>query len=247
MFEIEVEDAKFWKDCIDAIVNLIDEGVMEVKPEGISLRAMDASQIAMVAFNVPKASFSVYKVETPERMGVNFDNLAKILARTRGKEKLRMVREDNKLDLTFAGETTRKFKIPLLDLSAGPSKEPKIEYDASVKISAGGFKEVLRDATLISSHLSLEATEAGFFVEAKGDAADLRIESDKTAQMLSEFNVKKAAKATFPLQFLDDISRACPADGQMTLNLKTNSPVKVEYKIGEANLTYFLAPRIDTA
>lgn len=245
MFEVEVEEAKFWKDCIDAIVNLIDEGVLEAKGDAITLKAMDASQIAMVSFSVPKGCFKSYKVEGTERLGLNFDNLSKILARTRGGEKLRMASEDNKLELEFSGESTRRFKVPLLDLSSGPQKEPKIEYDAEIKVNAGGFREMLRDASLVSSHLSLEATENGFFVEARGDAADLRTESGKTAKMITELKVKKGARATFPLQFLDDISKACPADAAITINLKTNAPVKIEYKIGDASLTYYLAPRIE--
>jgi len=239
MFEVSVEDAKFWKNCIDAIVNLIDEGVLEAKADGIALRAMDPSQIAMVSFFVPRKSFVDYKTEGTEKIGLNFDNLSKFLARAREKEKLTMVLEDNKLGMEFSGEGKRSFKIPLLDLSTGPQKEPKIEYDATVKVNAGQFKEILRDATLVSSHLTLEVSEAGFFIDAKGDSADL---NEKAA---AELAVKKPARATFPLQFLDDIARACPNDAQITLHLKTNAPVKVEYAIGDAALTYYLAPRIE--
>jgi len=201
----------------------------------------------MVSFNAPSKSFTSYKVDAAEKIGINFDNLSKILARTRGKERLRMAREENRLDLDFTGESKRGFKIPLLDLSAGPQKEPKIDYDATVKIKGGQFKDLLRDASLISSHLALEATEAGFFVEARGDAADMRVESEKAAQSITEMAVKKPARATFPLQFLDDIAKACPNDTVITLYLKSNAPIKVEYAIGDASLTYYLAPRIEAA
>jgi len=241
MFEVSIEDAKFWKNCVDAIVNLIDEGVFEVKADGISLRAMDSSQIAMVSFFVPKKSFVEYNVDGSEKLGLNFDSLSKFLARARDKEKLKMSLEENRLGMEFSGDSRRSFKIPLLDLTTGPQKEPKIEYDAVVKVNAGQLKEMLRDATLVSSHIVLEATEAGFFVDAKGDSADL---NEKAA---AEITMKKPARATFPLQFLDDIARACPSESQITLHLKTNAPVKVEYAIGDANLTYYLAPRIEPA
>ncbi|MFH1470714.1 MAG: DNA polymerase sliding clamp, partial [Candidatus Micrarchaeota archaeon] len=48
MFEIQIDDARVWKNCIDAIVNLIEEGTLEIDTDGIRLRAMDPSQIAMV-------------------------------------------------------------------------------------------------------------------------------------------------------------------------------------------------------
>ncbi len=239
--EITVEDAKFWKNCIDAVVNLIDEGILEVKADGVSLKAMDPSQIAMVAFSVPKKAFVEYKVEESEKLGLNFENLAKFLSRAREKEKLKMESADNRLGLDFIGTSNRSFTIPLLDLSAGPQKEPKIDFDVTVKVNGGAFKEILRDATLVSSHLVLEAGSKGFFVEAKGDAADMR------EAVEAEVDAKKDARATFPLQFLDDIARACPSDANITLYLKTNAPIKMEYAIGDASLVYYLAPRIEPA
>lgn len=239
--DITVEDARFWKSCIDAIVNLIDEGILEVKEDGVSLKAMDPSQIAMVSFFVPKKAFVDYKAEEGEKLGLNFENLAKFLARARDKDKLRMATADNRMALDFSGAANRSFKIPLLDLSSGPQKEPKIEFDVTVKVNGGVFKEILRDATLVSSHLVLEAGGDGFFVDAKGDAADMR------EGVAAEVSAKKPARATFPLQFLDDIARACPNDSNITLHLKTNAPIKIEYAIGDASLTYFLAPRIEPA
>jgi hypothetical protein len=32
----------------------------------------------------------------------------------------------------------------------------------------------------------------------------------------------------------------------LILSMKSNAPIKLEYKINEANLTYFLAPRIES-
>ncbi|MEW6328498.1 MAG: proliferating cell nuclear antigen (pcna) [Candidatus Micrarchaeota archaeon] len=245
MFEIQVEDARTWKNCVDAIVNLIEEGTLDVNSDGISLRAMDPSQIAMVSFGIPKAAFLSYKVDSSNKVGINFDNLSKILSRTRGKEKLTMSSEENKLLLEFVSQdkTKRHFKLPLLDLPAGHQKEPKIEYDAVIKINGGQFKEVLRDVALISSHLVLEATDKGFNVTAHGDSADMRTESEKASVL--DLSVKSAARATFPLQYLDDITKACADNQPMAIHMKSNAPIKITYPVGDASLVYYLAPRID--
>jgi proliferating cell nuclear antigen len=246
MLEIEVEDARYWKNCIDSIVNLIDEGSFEISANGISLKAMDPSQIAMVSFSIPKSAFSKYKVDETTRVGINFDNMSKILSRSRGKDKLMMMIDENKLVLEFFGEDKRNFKLPLLDVQEGAQKEPKIEFDAVVKIKAGQFKEILGDAALLSSHVVLEASSKGFFVEVHGDSGDLRVEREKTGEATQHIDVKKDSRATFPLQFMEDIVKACPDDGLLSLYLKTNSPIKTEYDIGEAKLVYYLAPRIES-
>ncbi|MFH1285392.1 MAG: proliferating cell nuclear antigen (pcna) [Candidatus Micrarchaeota archaeon] len=247
MVEIEIEDARFWKSCVDAIVNLIEEGTFEINSDGINLRAMDPSQIAMVIFSVPKSAFVKYEVSSPAKVSVNLNNLAKILSRVRNKEKLVMSLEENKLALQFTSpKGKRSFNIPLIDMPPGHQKEPKIEHDASVVIEGGAFKEILRDAALISSHLTLKASSDGFEVDAHGDSADLKVESEKTGEGVKEIKATKEAKATFPLQYLEDISKSCSDSDTLTASIKTNAPIKITYKVGEASLTYYLAPRIDS-
>lgn len=245
MFEIRVDDARVWKNCVDAIVNLIDEGTLEILADKMQLRAMDPSQIAMISFSIPKSSFSKYEVGGSTKIGLNFENLSKILARARDKESLTLRQDENKLVLEFVGDSKRKFSVPIIDIPYNPQKEPKIEHDVLIKINGGKFKDILRDASLISSHLALEANDKGFSVSASGDSGNLDVQSSKDAEGIIGISQKQPARATFPLQYLEDIVKACPEEGELKINLKTKMPVKLEYGIGEASLTYYLAPRID--
>ena len=248
MFKFTVEDAKRYKNATDAIVNLIDEGIMEVREDGLFLRAMDPSQIAMVSFAMPKTAFAEFEAPTPSaKVGLNFDAIAKILSRTRGAEKLQISQEGNKFQLKFVGQgKKRSFKVPILDMPAGVAKEPTITHDAVIKVSSSHFRESLRDATLVGSHISLEANEAGFSIEVHGDTSDLTEENEKTGAVIMEMTVTKPARATFPLQYLDDIVKACPDNSPLTIHLKTNAPLKVEYEVESAKVVYYLAPRIDS-
>lgn len=248
MFKFTVEDAKRYKNATDAIVNLIDEGVLEVRDDGLYLRAMDPSQIAMVSFSMPKSVFSNYEVLSPSaKVGLNFDALAKILSRSRPGEKLEMSQDQNKLTLKFVGkDRKRSFKVPVLDMPSGMVKEPPIEHDAIVKLSSTHFKEALKDAVLVGSHITLEANDAGFGIEVHGDSSDFKEENEKGGEGVIEIQVNKPSRATFPLQYLEDIVRACPENSAITIHLKTNKPLKVEYEVESAKVVYFLAPRTDT-
>ena len=169
--------------------------------------------------------------------------MSKILGRGRGKDKMVMKRLENKLELEFSGGgTKRHFSLPLLDDAGGGQREPKVEHDAVVKIMGGEFKEMLRDVALVSSHLTLEAKEGEFVVSAKGDSAEMRAVSEKDERKGFEVKAKKEAHSTFPLQYLDDIAKACPDDAQMEIHLRTNAPVKLDYKIGKASLVYTSLP-----
>lgn len=247
MFRFVVEDAKKFKAAIDAIVNLIDEGTLEIASSGISLKAMDPSQISMVSFSMPKEAFVEFEASDPDRIGINFDSLSKILARARAGEKLEIYREDNKVMLKFsAGKKKRAFKIPILEMSASISREPKVEPDVTIKMLGSNFKEQIKDAALVSTHVCLNAGEQGFRIDVHGDSSDLLVEQEKDSEDIISLEAKKDSKSTFPLQYLDDIAKACPDSGAITLNLKTNAPIKIEYEVAGAKLVYYLAPRIES-
>ena len=136
--------------------------------------------------------------------------------------------------------------MPILDMPSGASKEPSITHDAVVKISSSHFKESLRDAVLVSSHITLDASENGFSIEVHGDSSDLTEENEKASEEIIEMKVDKPARATFPLQYLEDIVKACPENCPLAVSLKTNAPLKVEYEVETAKVAYYLAPRIDS-
>ena len=63
MFEIKIDDARYWKTIVNSIVSLIDEGTFKITKEGITLRATDAGGISMIIFNIPNKAFSKYNVD----------------------------------------------------------------------------------------------------------------------------------------------------------------------------------------
>jgi DNA polymerase III sliding clamp (beta) subunit (PCNA family) len=78
-----------------------------------------------------------------------------------------------------------------------------------------------------------------------GDSSDLIEENEKGSSGIIELKVDKPSRATFPLQYLEDIVKACPDNAPLTICLKTNAPMKVEYEVESAKVVYYLAPRIE--
>jgi len=179
---------------------------------------------------------------------LNLVDLSKVLARSRSDENLKISldEKESRLSLEFTGKSKRHFKLPLLDLGSTMPKEPKIPFDSTVKIKGGAFKEMLKDAGLLSSHVVLETTGDEFIVEAHGDSGDLRIETHKGSEDLNDLKVNAVSRAMYPYEYLDDMMRACPEDAVVELSLKTDAPVRIDYAIAHARLSYYLAPRVES-
>lgn len=246
MFEVTITDASLFKKCVDAISTLIDEGEFTANEDGLSLRAMDPSQIAMVDFKLPKSAFEKYNVENT-KLGINLEDLATVMSRVRSGEKMEMTLDKGKarLNLVFKGQSTRNFVVPLLDLDANTPKEPKIEFESVAKLNGNFLKESLKDTQLVSSHVILEAKNDSFLVRSQGDKGAVNIETKRESKQIIDYKVDKESKAMFPLDYLNDLLSGVDSKTNVVLSLKMNAPLKMKYPIGDAKITYFLAPRIE--
>ena len=246
MFEIKIDNAKYWKDCVSAIVSLVDEGLFNITKEGISLKAMDPSSISMISFNMPNKSFSKFNVDKPVSIGLNIGNLDKMLSRTREGESLVMKDSENKLLLEFIGPNgRRKYRIQLIDVKKSVEKEPNVDFDSHVTINGEPFKDIIKDASMLSSYISFNASKGLFSARARGDSGELEEFHENDSGILKKLESKKEAESTFNLEFLENMIKACPPGNEIDISLKSNEPMKLWYNIGDAQVSYFLAPYME--
>ncbi len=247
MFEIKIDDARYWKNCVDSITSLIDEGSFNITKEGISLRAMDPSGISMISFSIPNKAFAKYDVDKPILVGLNLENFGKILASSRADEQLVMKESSNKFIVEFIGKNSRRrYRLPMIDVKKDADKEPKIDFDSVVEVKAESLKDILKDANLLSTHVGFKADKESFMVVAKGDAGELEEEHMNNAEVIKKINISKASSATFNLDYLERMISACPSSSTMMLSIKTEEPIKIDYNIGDASVSYYLAPYMES-
>ncbi|MGI0141359.1 MAG: proliferating cell nuclear antigen (pcna) [Candidatus Micrarchaeales archaeon] len=247
MFELKIDNAKYWRDCVEAIVNLVDEGSFNISKEGITLKAMDPSGISMVSFFMPSKAFGKFTVDKNASIGLNLDNLSKVLSRTRDNEALLIKENEGKLSLEFIGANSRRrYKLPLIDVRKNVEKEPSVDFDVNVEVLGEPLKDIIKDASLISSYISFRAAKDQMMISARGDSGELEESHEVDGNIVKKLSAKANADAVFNLEYLENIIKACPLGNQISFALKSNEPLKLSYNIGEAQITYYLAPYMES-
>ena len=246
--DVVLEKADDFKKCIDSIAVLIDEAEFIFDSNGLSLRATDPSQISMVDFSLKKDSFKKFDLGGKTKLGLDLDYLGQIMSRSKAGDELHLALEDDKnyLSVTFKGSSVRKFSMPLIDISASELPSPRIDFDAELSMKASVLQDALKDSALISTHVSLGIENKKFFVRAHSSKGELNSETEKDDKAITEMKVKDEAKSMFPLDYLSDMLKTASSDTEVKVFLKTNAPIMVNYKVGKADITYFLAPRIES-
>ena len=246
--QLILEKAADLQKSIEAIAVLIDEAEFIADERGLALRATDPSQISMVNFLLEKKAFKKFDVKGATKIGLDLEYLRQIMSRAKSNDQLsiELADNDNRLHVHFKGVGERAFQIPLIDISAAELPNPKIEFDAFIKMRAAVLQDALKDASLISSHVCLGIAKDKFFVKADSSKGNLRNETEKDKENLIELKASKEVSSMFPLDYLQDIIKTAASDTIVELKLKNNAPIEVSYNIGEAQITYLLAPRIES-
>ncbi len=234
--------AKGFAKAMEAVWNIIDEGLFKFTKEGINLMAMDPSQISMIVFNMPKEAFLEYNLDEERNIGLDIDYFKKVLKRAKQNELLELVFDDGRLNVAFTTDKTRReFKIPLLDLVESYNKEPSIEYNNYVKINAEPLKDVVNDANIVSTYVKFIITPDGFSAEAKSETGVVK-EHFEVGDDLVEVKAETGARALYPISYLNDILKATRKGDLITLMVETDKPLRMEFNLEGANIKYYLAP-----
>lgn len=248
MFRISLSDAQLWKSLATAISTLIEEGDFIATPDGIKLRSMDPSHIAMVDFEWLKSGFEEYECQEATRIRISIASMLKLLKRVSSDEKLELLYDDKtkKLNLTLKGKFLRKFTMPTLDPSSDEQPTPKITFTSKIKLVTTVLRDIIDDVQAVSDNVRLETTPEKLTAAATTELSSAVIELEKASELLIELDVKEPSKATFNLNYLAEIVKAGAAASEIvTVEFSSNLPIRVGFDFPQGKLHYYLAPRLE--
>ncbi len=249
MFKVKMSDAKLFRDMITAISTLVDEATFNLTPEGIKLRAMDPSRVAMIDFEWPKIVFEEYVSDVPSKMCINITELLKLLRRASKDESVELSLDEKtgRLNIGIKGKYERIFNMPTLEATEEEVPTPKITFNVRAKATAEGLNQAIQDVQLVSDHVRIEMDNEKMTMRATGDLMGATVELKKGSDALLDLEAKEPSKATFSLSYLSEIIKTAAATSDIaTLEFSTDMPIRIDFQQPkEGKLTFYLAPRIE--
>lgn len=249
MFKAKISDAKLLRDMITAISTLVDEATFNLSPDGLKLRAMDPSRVAMIDFEWPKTVFDEYTCDQPTKLCINVGEMLKLLRRTGKDESIELALDEktNRLNVGIKGKYDRTFNMPTLEAAEEEVPTPKITFNVRAKVTTEGLHQAIEDVLLVSDHVKIEVDPEKLTMRAAGDLMGATIELKKGSDALLDLEAKEPSKATFSLSYLSEIIKtAAGASDIATLEFSSDMPIRIDFQQPkEGKLTFYLAPRIE--
>ena len=247
MFEATFSQAAIWKRCIDAISTLIEEGVFTASPSKIRFSSMDPARISMVDFELEAEAFASYEVDSEKTIGVNLEDMNKMLRRARPGDRLRLSldEQNNRFVITVEGISVTTFSIPLLDLGESSTPTPQIPFTASIRMEAGVFAEALKDVGIVGDHVTLRATPDFLRLEGESDVESVNVRLNRESEGMANMEVKEECKAMYIISYIQNMLRAAEPTDIVEFEFGQDLPLKLTVPLEGGRISFLLAPRVE--
>ena len=252
-FTLKLENSRILKGIVETLASIIDETEFRVTPKEFTISAMDPSRICLLKLAIKKDDFDEYDCSSESKVGLNLDDLDKILKRSTANDTVEIDfnEADQKIKIKMQREgvsRTRTFSLALLDIDIEEIPMDnllKIEYPSKWVIDTDFLVEAIKDAEIYSEILNINANEGkGLIFSSSGQIGEM--EYDLNEDDLIESQLKGSSSGAYSLTFLKAILKIASITEKLEISLKTDHPLKMNFDLLEGGeLSYFLAPRVE--
>lgn len=242
-----LSDINYLKNPIDVIHGLVIESRFTFNKEGISLLSMDPAGVCFIYFKIIKDAFNSYVLDKDLDICLKVIDLKNTIKKSSESDILIIEYEEPRLILTLKGKTTKIFKINTINLEEKDYKEPKVKFDCLVKTKSSIIKEAINACNIggdgESLSINLKSKELIFHTENNNNEASCTIKSSNE----TEISCSKETISKISIDYLNKVIEGSKLSENITLELSTDYPLKVNYVIPDRLQLYFIiAPRIET-
>ncbi|MHA1265709.1 MAG: proliferating cell nuclear antigen (pcna) [Candidatus Helarchaeota archaeon] len=246
MFKLTPQNPGNFIKIIDALATIIDVATLKISNDGLSVKAMDPSHVAMVDLEMPPEAFEDLKSDGTSLLRINLTDLNRFMKRGVGSEtiELSLDQKQNKLKILFKkGKSRRTFKLGLITEDEEEElPNPKLDLNAKFTLDTDDFQRAIKDAQIIGDFINFTISDNVLILEASGDSGDVTIEFED----LVDLSTKGKETALYSLEYLVDIIKASSVSNTVSVEFSTEMPIKFKFQLDPGQLTYLLAPRVET-
>ncbi len=236
---VKLDNPLLFSRVIEILSELVTEVRIKFNEFGLSINAIDPANVAMVNFKLPRNSFSQFEAGE-EILGVNLDNLKRILKRCGGGSSLILEKKENFLNIQIQDRIRRNFNLNLIEIEAEEKEMPALEYTARVEMNSVDLIDSIEDCMVVSDACSFIIQDSKFIIEARGINSARSEFSGDEAKIEAE-----NCKSRYSLEYLGKFMKGAKLVEKTILNFAEDHPLRMVIKSEHMELGFLLAPRVE--
>ncbi|MCI4336527.1 MAG: DNA polymerase sliding clamp [Thermoplasmata archaeon] len=232
------------RELVEVISTLVSEVKLTISKDGIDVKAVDPSHVAMLVLKLNKNAFEEFTGE-PTEIGIDLEKM---------KEVLRLCKPGDIIDLQYDGGKNRlvlhvgKVTRHMAVVDPAGITDPKVPNVSPPGIAVVRMEELrqgIRGSESISDHVTISLEPDSFTMHSEGETD--RVDMKLPKEGLKRLEVKEAVRSMYPLDFFSNMVKSITSSEEITLHVGNEYPLKIEFVIagGKGEGRFLLAPRVE--
>ncbi len=241
--------------AFEALISMLPEAVLNFGVDGISMKALDPSKVALLQLEFTAGGLEEYSVDHDVKIGLIFSTVKDALKRVGAAEKLEIGVDEEKQRFVMmvypkkgreAG-IYRRFSFPIVQLAEEEIPEINVEYDASFEMDSSTFDDVMAFAEQVSDSVLIQVSPDSVAFKAEGEGGKAtESEFGRDSEALFDINAQGAVKAKYTVELIRNVSGKLKGiSKRVKVELGDAKPLRLTYEFAAGRFVMVLAPRVD--
>ncbi len=235
------------REVVEAVSTLVSEAKLTVSKDGLEVKAVDPSHVAMLVLRLDAKAFEEFTGE-PTEFGVDAERFKDVLRLARPGDTISLQYDGGKNPLIVrVGRLVREMS-PVDPASITDPKVPSVNPPAKAVVKMEPLRQGIRGSESIADNVVLELSKEGFVLhsESETDRVDMHLTVGGDDGLVS-VDAKDPVKSMYPLDFFSAMMKSITTAEDVTLHVGNEYPLKIEFSIADGRGTgqYLLAPRVE--
>lgn len=239
----------------EALISMLPEITMSFTTDGITMKALDPSKVALLQLEYTAGGLEEYSVEHDVKIGLILSTVKDAIKRVGATEKLEIGvdEERRKFALTVYPKKgresgiVRRFYFPIVQLAEEEVPEINVEYDASFTMDSSEFDDAMALMEQVSDMVVVKVTPSSVAFVSQGEGGrEASTEFDQNSEGLYEVSSQGTVSAKYTVELIRNISgKLKGVSKRVKVELGDMKPLKLTYEFSSGVFTMILAPRTD--
>lgn len=241
---VSYPEASVFKSLFETASKLLEEVKLSFSEEGLKIKAMDPSNVALIDVIFPREAFSEFVLEEPIEVGISMSSMLKVMKRAKRGDRFELEADEENVVIKLISSSRKKYSLRNIEVASQEIPELNLTFDAKIRMVTDPLKTILKDIELAGNNATFEASEEeGKLIIYSEEEKKYRTEIRKDSTSVLEMNVKGTAKSTYDVLYLINILSLTKVSDSILIEFSSQSPIKTEFEVvGGGRIFYYLAP-----
>lgn len=257
VLELETIQVKEFKTLIEALKDILTEANILFDQEGMRITAMEMEQTVLVHLRLFADKFEAFHCKEPINVGVDMQELYKLLKILGNNETLTIyikdVDDDKIWFKIYNAETNKIMKMALgrMDLNYKDIEIPEMKFDSIITMPSSEFQKICRYYNGFSDLIELCCVDDNITLSCVGETGRVSIQTsycrndDDQVLNISNNRPSEIIQGYYNLKYLVSFSKCTDLCDSIKMFMNNNFPLVISFQVGSlGELKMCIAPYI---